>query len=248
MSNPKKKLLVVVDWFYPGYKAGGPIQSCVNFCIAFNHQYDIYVLTSDTDHGETMPYKNIQANQWLFVPEFGVQVFYASKQGRSFGALKQVIKTVNADFVYLNHLYSPRYVIWPFLLKVFGAVKGKLVICPRGALYDSALSVKRYKKAPLLWVYRRLQIKNKVIFHATNQREAAAIQQHFPGAQYLIADNLPNLRQDSLQLIPKEEGHLKIVYIARIVAIKNLQFLLQSLPQLSGQIALTIAGPAEDAA
>jgi len=70
----KKKLLVLVDWFWPGYKAGGPIKSCVNLCAALNKEYDIYVLTTDTDHGETAPYPDIASNQWLYNKTLNVHV------------------------------------------------------------------------------------------------------------------------------------------------------------------------------
>ena len=53
----KKKVLVLVDWFAPGYKAGGPIQSCVNFVFAMKNIFDLSVLTTDTDHGDTVPYE-----------------------------------------------------------------------------------------------------------------------------------------------------------------------------------------------
>jgi len=61
----KKKRLILIEWFAPGYKAGGPIQSCVNICRALHTQYDIFVLTSDTDHGETAPYPGKISNQWI---------------------------------------------------------------------------------------------------------------------------------------------------------------------------------------
>ena len=57
--------MILVDWYSPGYKAGGPIQSCVNIVNALYKYYDIYVLTSDTDHGETQPYAGIESNKWL---------------------------------------------------------------------------------------------------------------------------------------------------------------------------------------
>ena len=60
----KKKILVLVDWFAPGFKAGGPIQSCVNFAFAMKKEFSIHVLTTDTDHGETEPYPGITAGEW----------------------------------------------------------------------------------------------------------------------------------------------------------------------------------------
>ena len=53
----KKKILLFTDWYEPGYKAGGPIQSTRNFVVAMHELYSISVITSDTDLGETKPYE-----------------------------------------------------------------------------------------------------------------------------------------------------------------------------------------------
>src|ERR1700712_5692261 len=105
MSSPKK-LLILIEWFTPGYRAGGPIQSCVNLCIALKETYDIYVFTTDTDHGETMPYKNVVTEKWITDPHTGVQVYYANKKLLSFSAIGKQISQVDPHFIYLNLLFS----------------------------------------------------------------------------------------------------------------------------------------------
>ena len=37
------------DWYEPGFRAGGPIRSCVNFVQHMQDQYKILVFTSDRD-------------------------------------------------------------------------------------------------------------------------------------------------------------------------------------------------------
>ncbi len=75
-----KKLLIITDWFAPGYKAGGPIQSCVNLCAALTSNYDFYVLTTDTDHGETKPYPGIEPDKWLHNAAAGHQYMLSRKK------------------------------------------------------------------------------------------------------------------------------------------------------------------------
>jgi len=247
MSQPeKKKLLILVDWFAPGYKAGGPIQSCVNLCRVLSNDYHIYVLTTDTDHGETIPYAGIVPDQWLYNEELSVHVFYAKKSTLSARQLAEQIAAVNASFVYLNHLFSPLFVVYPLWLKLTGKIKARVVVCPRGALYQSALSLKSYKKNPLLLLYKYLGISKKVRFHATNDREAAAITKYFPVSEIIIADNLPNTKQTAFTSIPKPQDHLSCIFISRIVPIKNLLYLLKILQQVKGNITLTVVGPVEN--
>lgn len=243
-----KKLLILVEWFTPGYKAGGPIQSCVNLCVALKDRYDIYVFTTDTDHGEKLPYPAIEANKWIMNNDLGIKIFYAKKATLTSRQLASEIQQVSADYVYLNHLFNPLFVVLPLWLTWLGKIKSKVVVCPRGALNESALNVKRYKKGPLLLLYKWLGIQKKILFHATNRQEQLAIEKYFPDSTIQIADNLPKMLQAPFQTCKKKPGSLNCIFIARIVPIKNLLFLLQLLKQVKAHINLTIIGPKEDEA
>jgi glycosyltransferase involved in cell wall biosynthesis len=245
---PKKKILVLVDWFAPGYKAGGPIQSCVNFAFSLNDAFEIFILTTDTDHGETQPYEGIPTGQWLthLHPDFKVK--YLPKAALGPGLLRKEILGLDADFVYLNHLFSPLFVVYPLWLKRTGRLRGRVVLCPRGALYDSALSVKPWKKHPFLKLFRWLGIQRRIVFHATNQREKEAILRFFPASEVRIADNLPNSNQPPFQSYPKEAGNLRCIFISRIFPIKNLLYYLDVLARVRTKVELTIVGPVEDKA
>jgi glycosyltransferase involved in cell wall biosynthesis len=242
----KKKLLMVVDWFAPGYKAGGPIKSSLNLAYALKSNYQVNILTTDTDHGETEPYEGIVSNKWTMDLDPDISVYYAEKKHLTRRQLKAQIKDAGADIIYLNHIWSPYFVLYPLWLKVTGQVKSKVVICPRGGLYDSALSVKRFKKTPVLRLMKWLNIQRHVVFHATNTREKEAIERFFPKSSVVIADNLPSSKQPALSLIEKKPGDLKCIFIARIVGIKNLLFLLECLANVTANVNLTVIGPNED--
>lgn len=99
---------------------------------------------------------------------------------------------------------------------------------------------------PALFCYRLLNLHRVIRFHATNHREAEAIQHHFPGSKMVVANNLPNTDQRPLVSIKKEVGSLSCIFIARIVPIKNLLFLLEQMDQSKASIHLSIVGPVED--
>ena len=244
----KKKLLILIDWFAPGFKAGGPIQSCINLCTALKGEYIIYVLTTDTDHGESEAYKGIACDTWLHNDELGVDIYYLKRKTLKAAQIAKQIAFIDADFIYLNHLFSPYFVVFPLWLKYTHQIKAKLIVCPRGALYDTALSLKIYKKRPLLYLYKWMGIHKQVTFHATNEREAVAIKKYFAGSEVVVANNLPDTNQPIFVSCKKEVGKLNCIFIARIVAIKNLLFLLQIIQQLKEIITLTIVGPVEDEA
>src|SRR5690349_16675687 len=78
LKDKRKKILVLADWYEPGFKAGGPIRSCVNFVQYMKDGYELFLLTTDRDMGDSRPYEGIETDTWL--DKDGVSVFYASPQ------------------------------------------------------------------------------------------------------------------------------------------------------------------------
>jgi glycosyltransferase involved in cell wall biosynthesis len=245
----KPKLLLFSDWFYPGFKAGGPIKSVTNLSIALQQEIDVFVFTADTDLNEGKAYPNILPNTWIKPIEgSNLQVYYCSKNNLNRATIKAIIKEVNPTSVYLNHLWSYWFVLQPLFICWLNFKKIKIVLCPRGALFESALHyLNTYKKKKVvMMILKTLGIHKKIHFHATTTLEKETIEKYFGKVNISIANNLPDLQQPILSTIEKKKGELKLVFIARIVDIKNLKLLLQNLQNVTSNIGLTIAGPTED--
>lgn len=90
------KVLIFIDWFAPGYKAGGPITSNVNIVEHLSDKLDFYVITSSFDYHATAPYKNIQENKW--VDWQGAKVMYINPSCLSWKVLKKAVEEVAAMF------------------------------------------------------------------------------------------------------------------------------------------------------
>ena len=50
--HQKSKILVFVDFFLPGYKAGGPITTIENLTNALKDKFDFSIITRNYDLGE----------------------------------------------------------------------------------------------------------------------------------------------------------------------------------------------------
>lgn len=242
----KKKILLLIDWFVPGYKAGGPIQSCVNLIACLKNDYDFFVLTTDTDHNETLPYEGIEPNTWNRQQMPGIPVYYLKKNTFQKKEIFQIIQQVNADFIYLNHLFSPSFVIYPLWLAWRGKINGKIILSPRGALHQSALAEKFYKKGPFIQLLKLSGLIKKIRFHATNDKEANEINQYLPHAEIVIANNLPSAHQEAPEYCKKTSGLVKCIIVSRIVPIKNHLFLLSVLKNVRTNVELSIVGHIED--
>ena len=79
IMSAKKKIMLFADWYEPGFKAGGPIRSCVNFVEYMHAAYDIFIFTSDRDLNAAAAYENIATDQWQKKTE-GVSIYYCSPQ------------------------------------------------------------------------------------------------------------------------------------------------------------------------
>ena len=91
----KQKILVFIDWYLPGYRGGGPIQSCANLIAHLNDNYDFYVVTRDTDYCETQPYQGIKSNEWNTLSN-GTKVFYISSDNVKASTINKIIKPLNS--------------------------------------------------------------------------------------------------------------------------------------------------------
>jgi glycosyltransferase involved in cell wall biosynthesis len=242
----RKRILVMADWFPPGYKAGGPIRSCLHFVQRMKDKYECFVFTSDRDHGEFLPYKNVEIDRWTdFEP--GVQVYYASPGKLSWKNILQQSRDLQPDFIYLNSMYSKFFTIYPLMMARLGLIRAKIVLSPRGMLRESAIQFRRSKKKLFLTLLRTSGVHKLVHFHATDDTEQNDIRKQFgKGITVTMAPNLAAMVGDYPGSKAKKEGELSIIFVGRLHPIKNLDYLLNILPLVSGNIGLTIAGSEED--
>lgn len=247
-NSVKKRILVSYDWFHPGYKAGGPIQSCHNFVYAMRDQFEIFVITGDRDFKEESPYPNIPIGEWIEFAE-GIQIKYCNRKDINLSFWKNEIKFISPDFIYLNNLFSPHFSILPLIAKRFSRINTNWILAPRGALRVSALAFKPLKKKIYLKVLRYMGFSKNIRFQTTDEQEAKDVQKYFgQKAAIFPAQNFPYARMSEWEMRKKEAGKLDAVFFARISPIKKLHYLVSILTEVDAEIKLDIIGPVEDAA
>ena len=66
MSNLNKPvILILIDWFLPAYKAGGPVRSVANLIENLKNDFEFKIVTGDRDLGDTSPFKDVKTNSWI---------------------------------------------------------------------------------------------------------------------------------------------------------------------------------------
>ncbi len=230
---PKKKILIFIDWFTPGYKAGGPIRSVANIIEHFEDDMDLEfkIITSDTDYLETESYSEIESNKWLNYND-NTQIYYFSKDKLNYKNLKILVSQTDFDSAYTNGIYSYYFSILPV-----GFVKQKnkaVIVAARGMISEHAFSSKNIKKKLFLTVLKLIGFYKNVHFQATDEKEETEIKKIFAKNQISVIPNLPK-KNNLLKCIgrEKQKGNLNLISIARISIEKNTLFALQILANLN---------------
>lgn len=247
----KKKLLILYDWFYPGFRAGGPIQSLTNLVLALIPYFDIYVVTGAKDLNSSVYYHDVDVNSWnnIFLPgsNYSIKVFYAEKKTLNTDLLQRFFEEIQPSSVYLNGIFSYRFFLLPLLTLKKNKAGLKVVVCPRGMLKRGALSGKAFKKKAYINFLKLFGFLRTVYWHATSLDELADIKKHFSISKgSLVAPNIPKKPYPDVSFINKEVGELKLVYLSLINEHKNLLLLLEMIFKSESGVSLDIYGPVVD--
>ncbi len=224
--NSTAKLLIVYDYFFPAYKAGGPIQSLTNLVLILQEDdYKISVVTSGHDLNTSDKLQGIKTNVWseIFLPQSAspVDIWYGGINQPSKQSFIRRLQSIKPSVVYLNGMFSFRFVIIP-LLSIKKA-KIKLVLCPRGMLQSGALAGKSFKKRLYLSALKISGLVRNITWHATNKEEEEDIKRIFgKRSNVIVAGNIPKKPLASINSSTKIPGHLKLIYLSLITEKKNL--------------------------
>jgi glycosyltransferase involved in cell wall biosynthesis len=238
----KKKILIFIDWFLPGYKAGGPIQSIANFVSHFGNEFEISIVTSNKDLGATEPYENIESNIWIIRGNYRIK--YVDKQYLNVSNYRFLLKEELYDSVYFNSLFSVYFALLPLWFAV--KYNMRVVLAPRGMLGAGALKLKKRKKQLVLLFLKMSGIPNKIIWQGTASTEILEIKKCFgEKMQVKLAPNLSATMPKSLVPKQKEVATLNLFFLSRISEKKNLIGALKYLQKVkqSCSINFSIIGP-----
>lgn len=242
----KKKLLVFIDWFYPAFKAGGPIKSVSNITAALQTEADIFIVTSAYDLDGINPLEGILPNEW--VKKGGITVIYLENQHQNRSNFEKLMLEVNPDVVYFNSLFSKNFTLIPLRMAQKQGLS-KLILAPRGMLGKAALAIKPFKKYVFLAAARRLGWFKGVVWHASSELEKKEVQKVFGSqASIVVAPNISSaVTKRELSKEVENTQDLRLIFFSRINQKKNLKFAIQAVKAVkSPSVSLDIFGPIED--
>jgi glycosyltransferase involved in cell wall biosynthesis len=250
----KKKVMVLTDYYLPGFKAGGGLRTIVNMVDRLSDRYDFWVVTRDHDgRQDKSPYKTVGINEWNSVGR--AQVFYFSADNLKLSTIEKLIGEVRPEAIYMNSFFATPANFLLFL-RWRGKVKCGVIMAPCGELIAAAMQFKSLKKKLHILAAKTLKLHKGLFWKATTDLEKTEIEKVMGRQEkmYVAADVPPRaifLDYDRSMKPKKTRGELKLVFLARFVKTKNFAFLLD-LPDLrdnvTGKISIDVIGDLEDKA
>jgi glycosyltransferase involved in cell wall biosynthesis len=240
MSRPK--IFLLYPYYWPHYKAGGPVQSLFNLASLFQKDCDLFFISLNEDIDQSHPKNPVQIHQWVKGPN-NENIYYTS----SFSLLLilKLINKVKPEVIYVNGMFNIQTTL-PGLI-VAKCLGVKLIISPRGMLQPWALQRNPWMKKFALF-FLKLILSKKETWHATDQQEKSDVMNNFGKEQNVcVASNIP--REVSIFKpieFPDQNCKIKLVFLSLINRNKNLHLIIDAVHELSNHFSLDIYGPVAD--
>jgi glycosyltransferase involved in cell wall biosynthesis len=249
--SSKSIILILINYYLPGYKGGGPGRSVKNIVDHLGDEFEIKIITCDRDLGDALSYPDIIVDQWNLVEK--THVYYISPKKKSLINLIKLIRNTKYDVLYINSFFNPYFAIFPLLAIRFRKLpKRPLVIAPRGDLEKASLKIKSLKKVSYLFFSKMIGLYKNLYWQASSEYEAQGIRNIMGeiARDITVAQNLTpklgNLTNSSSTNLRNTNEPFRICFISRISREKNLDYALHILRQVNKSIIFDIYGPQED--
>jgi glycosyltransferase involved in cell wall biosynthesis len=247
-TTAKPKILIICDYYLPGYISGGGLRSIVNLVEHLGEKFDFWIITRDHD-GDEIPYKDINYDEWNLLGT--AKVLYLTKDNVKISKLRELFVDVKPQAIYINSVFS-KLSINILLLKQLNFFQDtNVILAPEGELSKGALRLKVKKKKLFLKVAKSIGLFRQIIWKATSELEMNEIEpMKGRGSEIFIAPNMPprHFFEDYKQelKLPKKVGSAKMVFLSRYMKKKNFKWLLENLSGIEGNLDIDIYGPLED--
>jgi glycosyltransferase involved in cell wall biosynthesis len=239
MTRPR--VLVVADYYLPGFRAGGPVRAISNTIGRLASCVDFFVVTRDHD-ADGSKYGDVEVGRWT--DGAAGRVLYAPRLTPAL--LQRCVADTACDVIWLNSFFS-RASIGVLVSRRIGRIRQPVLLAPRGEFSPGALDVKRRRKAIAMRSLRSTGCLRSIHWLASSAAERDDIA-HTIGASPItcVPESVADVPAADGRWPAKAPRRLRAVFAARIATTKNLHFLLEVLAHCDGDIHLDIVGPLED--
>lgn len=245
MTSARPVVLVLIGCLWPGSDSSGPNQSLRSLCAELADEFDFRIVARDRPFGGAA----------RAAPEGWVDLGFAEIAYLRIGwlgalGLRRLLRDTRYDLLLLNGFFDREFTLPALVMRRLGLIPGRAVLLsPRGEFGDGALSLKRGVKRAWLAVVRLTGLLQGVTLHATSEQEAADIAERLTfAAAARVAPNVRPMFAPPPASMETRGGPLRLAFLGRVTAIKNLDYALNALRLVRTAVAYDIFGPISDRA
>lgn len=236
--NRRPRILALLSTYRTGNEATGPVQSLRAFALEMRDDFDIKVVGVANSRAEQLAGDNYEA-----APSIKLRsgIFCPFN-------LRKVLNTTPHELLLLNSFHDPQLVLPTLVMRKLNLISRKpTILSPRGEFAKGAMSIKPRKKLIYRRAIRRSRLTSDIWIHATADHEIADIQSvNLPCRGVLRAPNISVLPQLPAREFFADDERLRIAFLGRISPVKNLEFAIDVLSQVSIPVTFDIFGPLVD--
>ncbi len=232
------KTLIIYDYFFPAFRAGGITQSLYNLFSALEakNKNVLAICQSRDFNGEILDENEKLAN-----------VAYLNKLELPKYLVKLDKRAIN--HIYLNGIFSPFFFLIPLVYFRCFFPRIKVIIAPRGMLQKGALEIRSTKKKGYIGILKVFGLLKNVNWHATDIQEQEDIKAIFgQKSKVIIAQNIAKRPVEKIKFCDKDSNGIRLIYLSLITEKKNLLLLIETLAPIKINLTLDIFGPIKDQA
>jgi glycosyltransferase involved in cell wall biosynthesis len=245
------KILILCDYYLPGYKSGGGMRTIVNMVDRLKDKFEFFIITRDHDGKlDRQQYTNVKINQWNSIR--GAQVYYLSKDNLKISKIRELIIKVNPNLIYSNSYFATLTFYLLILKKLSLIPNTNLILAPCGELSQGALQLNSGKKKAFIKAASLFDLYKNIVWKASSELEKKEIEviKGSGGNVFIAPDMLPRTIFEEFRagIKPKKSsGEVKMIFLSRFMKKKNFKWLLENLKGIKGKLEIDIYGPLEDA-
>jgi len=245
----RTRILLLSNWYAPGFKGGGSQFAATNLVHALGDQFEFHVLTRNRDLGDVQPYAGVAPGKWTEID--GGRVRYLSPAECRYSAIAAILKSTPHDLLHLNSVVSLPFSAFPaFSEGQSSGQKAAILVSPHGEMAPQALAQKGFRKSLYLAMAKRIGLFRRAHWHAASCEEENDIRNIWGRtARVTVAPLLlpaAIASSNALDRPPKTAGTLRLVFLSRIDRMKNLHLAIDMVARVPGA-TLDIYGPVSQA-
>ncbi len=255
-SIGKITILILTAHYLPAYKAGGQVKVVAGLVEQLGDEFDFKIITSDRDLRDLQGFSDILVNKWQRVGK--ADVFYLSPEKKNFLGFWKLINSIKFDVLYLNSFFDPQFTGIPLFLRWLKVIRNTpVIVAPHGEFSTGAIKIKKFKKTCYLIITKYLGLYEMVSLQASNDFEKSDIERGLclklnnntsaPDviiiAPDIVSEHIMGNNSDNLTAAKIKTDVLKIVFLSRICAKKNLAYALEILNNVKCKVDFDIYGP-----